>query len=222
MKQQLSSFAKLNATAALPKPPKYSLEIHAHIAQLSSKYAPAGLRSTSVARSQFSTSASNLISNRVQPSVRRPADFHTLLQSSSSSNSLFLTLFKTSTCTSCGTVTPLIESIIRNRPVPSPGDKFGSIAFAEIELDSPEQDPGGGMGWSNMYDVGIEYGITSVPTLIGFGGTRTERVTDRIADVNKLKDKEWLQNWIDEVMRKGDPHPSEGRGLFAKLFGGSS
>lgn len=78
------------------------------------------------------------------------------------------------------------------------------------------------MGWSNMYDVGIEYGVTSVPVLMGFGGTRAERVTDRIADVNKLKNKEWLQNWIDEAMRKGDPHPSEGRGLFSKLFGGGT
>lgn len=73
-----------------------------------------------------------------------------------------------------------------------------------------------------MYDIGIEYGVTSIPTLIGFGSRRAERVTERVTDVNRLKDKEWLQNWIDEAMKKGDQHPSEGKGLFAKIFGGGS
>lgn len=73
-----------------------------------------------------------------------------------------------------------------------------------------------------MYDIGIEYGVTSIPVLIGFGGRRAERITDRVTDVNRLKDKEWLQNWIDEAMKKGDPHPSEGKGWFAKIFRGGS
>lgn len=73
-----------------------------------------------------------------------------------------------------------------------------------------------------MYDIGIEYGVTSIPVLIGFGGRRAERITDRVTDVNRMKDKEWLQNWIDEAMKKGDPHPSEGKGWFAKIFGGGS
>lgn len=73
-----------------------------------------------------------------------------------------------------------------------------------------------------MYDVGIEYGVRSVPTLIGFGGRRAERITDRLADEKKLKDKEYMQNWIDETMNKGDPHPSEGKGLFGMVFGGGS
>lgn len=111
---------------------------------------------------------------------------------------------------------------MQNRPQPSIGDKYSSIAFAELELDSPERDEGGGIGWVTMYDVGIEYGIRSVPTLIGFGGRRAERVTDRLADENKLKDKQYMEQWIDEQMKKGDPYPSEGKGLFSRIFSGGS
>ena len=101
---------------------------------------------------------------------------------------------------------------------PSPGDKYSSIAFAELELDSPERDEGGGTGWVTMYDVGIEYGVRSVPTLIGFGGRRAERVTERLADERKLRDRGFVEGWIDEAMKAGDPHPSQG-GIFSKLFG---
>lgn len=73
-----------------------------------------------------------------------------------------------------------------------------------------------------MYDAGIEYGVRSVPTLIGFGGRRAERITDRLADEKKLKDKQYMQDWIDEIMKQGDPHPSRSKGLFAWLFGGGS
>lgn len=72
-----------------------------------------------------------------------------------------------------------------------------------------------------MYDVGIEYGVRSIPTLIGFGGRRAERVTDRLADENKLKNKEFMSQWIDEQMKNGDPSPSQG-GLFSRIFGGGS
>lgn len=111
---------------------------------------------------------------------------------------------------------------MQNRAYPSPGDHFAAIAFAELELDSPERDEGGGSGWASMYDIGIEYGVRSVPTLIGYGGRRAQRVTDRVADERKLKDRQWVEGWIDEAMKKGDPHPSEGRGLFEKIFGGGS
>lgn len=197
---------------SIPKQP-YDQSIHVHISDLASKLSQPHPQRT------FATSPPLLLSravNRIQPSVRRPADFHTQLQSYASTNTLFLTLFKTSTCHSCAQITPLLESIIQRRAQPSPGDKYSSIAFAELELDSPERDEGGGTGWVTMYDVGIEYGVRSVPTLIGFGGRRAERVTDRLADEKKLKDRGFMEGWIDEVMKAGDPHPSQG-GIFSKL-----
>ena len=72
-----------------------------------------------------------------------------------------------------------------------------------------------------MYDVGIEYGVRSIPTLIGFGGRRAERVTERLADERKLKDKDFMSGWIDEQMKNGDPSPNQG-GLFSRIFGGGS
>ena len=72
-----------------------------------------------------------------------------------------------------------------------------------------------------MTDIGIEYGVTSVPTLVGFGGRRAERVTDRIVDTKLLADKDRMLEWVDKVMQKGDPHGtggSSGGGLFGKLF----
>jgi hypothetical protein len=72
-----------------------------------------------------------------------------------------------------------------------------------------------------MTDIGIEYGIASIPTLVGFGGRRAERVTDRIVDIKMLADKDRMREWVDRVMQKGDPHDTEGGsggGLFGKLF----
>jgi len=72
-----------------------------------------------------------------------------------------------------------------------------------------------------MTDLGIEYGITSMPTLVGFGGRRAERVTDRVTDTKMLADKVRMAEWVDEVMQRGDPHGtggSGGGGLFSRLF----
>jgi hypothetical protein len=72
-----------------------------------------------------------------------------------------------------------------------------------------------------MTDLGIEYGITSMPTLVGFGGRRAERVTDRVTDTKMLADKVRMAEWVDEAMQRGDPHGiggSGGGGLFGRLF----
>ena len=222
MKHRVYALAKqIHGNQASKTPPAFRPAVQAHIAQLAEQLSYHNpIPSISGPRS-FSTSLYCGAQNRVQPSIRRPADFHTLLQSASSTNTLLLVLFKTVTCHSCSSITPLLESVVQNRPQPSVGDKFGSIAFAELELDSPERDEGGGTGWTTMYDSGIEYGVRSVPTLIGFGGRRAERITDRLADEKKLRDKQYMEEWIDEVMKRGDPHPSQGKGLFAKIFGGS-
>jgi len=72
-----------------------------------------------------------------------------------------------------------------------------------------------------MTDLGIEYGIMSMPTLVGFGGRRAERVTERVVDTKMLADKDRMLNWMDQVMQKGDPHGTgtgTGGGLFGRLF----
>lgn len=108
----------------------------------------------------------------------------------------------------------MLTSLVRER-APSPTDKFASIAFTEAELDSSDESNG------RMTDLGIEYGVTSIPTLVGFGGRRAERVTDRVVDTKMLSDKDRMADWIDMVMQKGDPHDTGGGGgggLFGRLF----
>jgi len=69
-------------------------------------------------------------------------------------------------------------------------------------------------------DLGVEYGISSLPTLVGFGGRRAERVTDRLVDWRMMADKTRMEGWVDEQMSKGDLSGSAGSsGILAKIFG---
>lgn len=160
----------------------------------------------------FSTSRP-ILANRILDPIRTPPTFNDYLRVSSANNTLFLALFTTSACTPCRTITPLLQDLITTR-APKPDDKFSALSFTEVELDSPDQSNG------NMMDLGIEYGITSLPTLAGFGGRRTERLTERLVDTKMMGDKMRMGTWIDEEMKKGDLFVTGvGRGPFSKLFG---
>lgn len=165
-------------------------------------------------RQPFSTTLSTQTSNRLLDSIRTPPTFHDYLRSSSANNTLFLALFTSSACTPCRTITPLLKSIIESRS-PKPADSYSRLAFAEVELDSPDTSNG------SIYEIGMIYGINNLPTLVGFGGRRAERVTERIVDTKMMGDKRRMEGWIDEEMAKGDQHPSEGGGksLLQKIFG---
>lgn len=160
-------------------------------------------------------------SNRILNAFRKPPQFHDALRLCSANNTLLLALFTTSACTPCRVITPLLTSLIETRP-PSPADKYTSLAFAELELDSPDTSNG------SMMDLGVEYGVTSMPTLMGFGGRRAERVTERVVDTRLLTDEVRLAKWLDVEMGKGDPFPtvagggggSSGQGgLLSRIFG---
>ncbi|KIW85187.1 hypothetical protein Z517_00577 [Fonsecaea pedrosoi CBS 271.37] len=164
----------------------------------------------------FSTSAPLSHKNRVFTPFRTPPQFHDALRLISANNTLMLALFTTSTCTPCRTITPLLRSLVETRS-PSPEDKYSSLAFAEVELDSPDMSNG------NMMDLGVEYGVRSMPTLMGFGGRRAERVTDRLVDTRMMGDEKAMAKWIDDEMKKGDSFPSSnqsgGGGFLSKIFG---
>ena len=106
-----------------------------------------------------------------------------------------------------------------NNRAPAPDDKFSALSLAEVELDSVDRSNG------SMTDVGVEWGVTSMPTLIGFGGRRAERVTERLMDTKLMSDRARISEWVDEAMRKGDPYAtgsgsgSGGGGLLSRLFG---
>lgn len=173
------------------------------------------------ARSSFSTTpAPQSPPNRILHPFRTPPQFHDSLRLHSANNTLLLTLFTTSSCAPCRVITPLLTDLVESR-TPSPNDKFSSLALAELELDSPDTSNG------RMMDLGIEFGVTSLPTLIGFGGRRAQRVTDRVVDTKLLTDRARMEQWVDEVMSKGDPFAVDagsggsggGSGILSRLFG---
>jgi thiol-disulfide isomerase/thioredoxin len=181
-----------------------------------------GLRVRRSITSPFSTSPALSQPNRIFTPFRTPPQFHDALRLISANNTLLLALFTTSTCAPCHTITPLLNSLVETRP-PSSEDKYSGLAFAELELDSPDMSNG------KMLDLGVEYGVSSMPTLIGFGGRRAERVTERVVDVRMMGDEAAMGRWIDEEMKRGDPFPVQGGGgsggsggrgrILSRIFG---
>ncbi|KIX02821.1 uncharacterized protein Z518_08764 [Rhinocladiella mackenziei CBS 650.93] len=160
------------------------------------------LRTTQRVRSFHSSSSlPQQNQNRVLDLFRTPPQFHDALRLCSANNTLLLTLFTTSTCTSCRTITPLLQSLVEKRPSSSE-DRYSALAFAELQLDRP------GTGAGNMFDLAVEYGVSSMPTLMGFGGRRAERVTERLVDTRVMSDGRRMTTWVDDQMRKGDRFPA--------------
>lgn len=120
----------------------------------------------------------------------------------------------------CRTISPLLESLVSSRKE-LPADRFAALAFAEVELDSPDQSNG------PVANLGMEYGITSLPTLAGFGGRRAERMTEKVVDTKLMASRERMEAWLDEWMEKGDPSGTGtgtdggmgGDGLLGRVFG---
>ena len=160
-------------------------------------------------------------SNQILSPVTAPPIFYDYLRLASSKNILLLLLFTTSSCVPCRTISPLLESLITSR-ASQPVDRFSSLALAEVELDSPDHSNG------TLADLGVEYGISSIPSLVGFGGRRAERVTEKLVDTNMMGDRERMKACLDEWMEKGNPSgPDKGNGsrgiggILGRLFRGN-
>jgi len=70
--------------------------------------------------------------------------------------------------------------------------------------------------------LGMTYMITSMPTLLAFDRGEAQNET-RVTDPKKMKDREWLKDWIrTEAKRRGNGGAGGGgNGLFGGLFGSS-
>ena len=159
--------------------------------------------------------------NQILSPVTTPPNFHDHLRFASSNNLLLLLLFTTSSCVSCRTILPLLQSLVTSR-TSQLADRFSALALAEVELDSPDRSNGA------VADLGVEYGISSIPSLVGFGGRRAERVTERVVDTKMMGSREEMTIWLDKWMEKGDSWGTDTRsgsvgteGLLGKLFGGN-
>ncbi|RDW64252.1 hypothetical protein BP5796_10754 [Coleophoma crateriformis] len=144
-------------------------------------------------------------------SVRRPDDFETYKLLSTSARVPLLTFWTASYCSTCRAVSPILEELI-NAGV---GEEEGGVSYCELEYDSPDIMSSG---------LGMTYMITSMPTLLSFD--RGEPQTDtKVTDPRKLKDREWLKEWIRTEARRrggGGGGASPAKGLFGGLFGGDS
>ncbi|TAQ85223.1 hypothetical protein B7494_g6460 [Chlorociboria aeruginascens] len=141
------------------------------------------------------------------PSVRRPDDFYSYLQLSTSSRTPLLTFWTASYCNTCRAVSPILDELLTS----GIGEQEGGISFCEIEYDSPDIMESG---------LGMTYMITSMPTLLSFDRGEAQTET-KVTDPKYMKDREWLKEWIcTEARRKGNGGGGGGgTGLLGGLFG---
>ncbi|CCD55660.1 hypothetical protein BofuT4_P154720.1 [Botrytis cinerea T4] len=163
-------------------------------------------------RRQFASTASKKDQNRIYSPVRYPPDLATHISTSTSTSKPLLTLWTTSYCSTCKTVSPLLRAILES----GVGEKEGGVLFAEIEYDAPDIMNEG---------LGMRYMVRSVPSLVGFWrgevmGGEGERLGSR--EIQELG-REGLEEWVRACARKGgewrEGHPG-GEGLFGGLWKG--
>ena len=140
--------------------------------------------------------------NRILSPVTTPPTFHDYLRLASADRAFLLLLFTTSGCRDTPVASPIIQSAVLSRK-PQPVDGFASIHFAEVELDSPDRSNGA------VADLGIEYGISGIPSMVAFGGRRAQRLTEIEEDVFLMSKEERVEEWLNRWMGKGDPHEIE-------------
>lgn len=86
------------------------------------------------------------------------------------------------------------------------------MSFCEVEYDSQDIMDSG---------MGIDYMITSLPTLLSFDRGEAQILT-KATDLRMLKDREWLKEWIrTEARRRGEGGGGQSGALFGGLFGNS-
>ncbi|KAI2462891.1 hypothetical protein F4781DRAFT_161720 [Annulohypoxylon bovei var. microspora] len=161
----------------------------------------------SSANRNFSTSMRLSATNQIFNPVRRPDDFHTYQLLSSSSRTPLITLWTTSWCATCHVVAPLLKSAIES----GVGEVEGGVSYCEVEYDSPDIMSGG---------LGMDYMITSIPTLLGFDAGEAQ-VCTKITDGKRLADRSFLEDWIrNEARRHGGRGSGKGgSSVFGGLFG---
>ncbi|KAI1370701.1 hypothetical protein F4677DRAFT_451103 [Hypoxylon crocopeplum] len=154
----------------------------------------------------FSVSHRLNASNQIYASVRRPDDFHTYRLLSSSSRMPLITLWTAAWCPTCRAVAPLLRSVVES----GVGEAEGGVGYCTVEFDAPDIMSGG---------LGMEYMITSIPTLLSFDAGEAQVLT-KIADGKRLADRSFLEEWVrNEARRHGGRGGGDGPGVLGGLFG---
>ncbi len=138
--------------------------------------------------------------------VRFPDDFSTYILSSQTP---LLTFWTASYCSTCQAIRPLLQELIES----GVGEDEGGVSFCEVEYDSQDIMNSG---------LGMTYTITSMPTLLSFD-RGIPRADSRVTDAAKIKNKDWLAEWIRNEARNngsgGDGGILGKSGLLGGWFG---
>ncbi|CAD6447698.1 12e548d1-2ac2-49c8-9571-f396a1bfd27d [Sclerotinia trifoliorum] len=110
----------------------------------------------------FASTPPNKGQNRIYSPVRYPSDLTTYISLSTSTSKPLLTLWTTSSCSTCRTISPLLHEIIEN----GTGEKEGGILYTEVEFDAPDLLREG---------LGLRYLVRSVLSLVVLEGRWVER-----------------------------------------------
>ena len=154
----------------------------------------------------FATTQPTKAKNRVYSPVRRLDDLHTYQLLSSSSRQPLLTLWTAQWCSTCKTVSPLIQSVIEA----GVGEQEGGVGFCAVEYDSPDIMADG---------TAMTYMITSIPTLLSFDAGEAQ-VQTKVMDARKLADRAFLEEWIRTEARRHGDRGGGGPGGLGGLLGG--
>ncbi|KAF1948890.1 hypothetical protein CC80DRAFT_455256 [Byssothecium circinans] len=155
-------------------------------------------------RTLFTGSSTRLNETRVFDNIRQPSDLHTLTLLSATNNRPLVTLWSTSWCSTCQAVKPLVKGLIEDERV---GEAEGGLAFAEVELDS-----------TLIGDLGVQYMITSMPTLLAFSRQEAQFDT-KLVKPDLMKNKDYLREWLLNEARRGGRVGGGGGSLLGGLFG---
>ncbi|KAF7856342.1 hypothetical protein EAF04_009870 [Stromatinia cepivora] len=168
---------------------------------------------------RFASTPLNKGQNRIYSRVRYPSDLSTYISLGTSISKPLLTLWTTSSCSTCRKISPLLHGIVYK----GVGEKEGGVLFTEVESDAPDV---------LAEELGVRYLVRSVPSLVVFwrgevvGGGGGEGMGEEAwgkgggrlgADEIKRLGREGLEEWVRGVARRGEEwremHPA-GEGIF--------
>jgi len=139
----------------------------------------------------FSTTPSNPAKNRIYTVIRNPEELSNYILLSASSRTPLITLWTSSWCPTCRTVSPILEELISS----GVGEQDGGVSYAEVEYDAPDM---------MSSELGLQYMITKIPTLLSFDRSEAQSES-KVVDGRKLVDRQFLKEWIEnEARRKGN------------------
>lgn len=113
--------------------------------------------------------------------VRNLDQFHTYQLLSASARTPLLTLWTTSWCPTCRTVSPLLTELVES----GVGEAEGGVAYCTVEYDAPDVMAAG---------LGLTYMINSIPTLLSFDAQEAQ-IDTKVSDGRQLADRRFLEEW---------------------------